>query len=220
MTNASDLDGAISGGGAGRVALPKGTPIGTTVSGVIKSAMVQQRRDYVTGEPKVWGDGNPQQQIAISIQTALRTEPDDDGVRGVYVKVWGRQRDALVEAVRAAGYSKLNEALVPGNHLEVTFTGTAPSNSGNDENLYAYKITRGVQGLDQAVATPQAAQAPVATSPAPVAAPPAAPPAAAPAESPVAKAKQLAALGIDHPTIAAQLGVDISIVPALLASAA
>jgi len=67
------------------------------------------------------------------------------------------------------------------------------------------------------VAQPPAA---VATSPAPAATPAAQPATATTEPTPAQKAKQLAQLGVDHATIAGQLGVDVTVIPALLASAA
>lgn len=212
-----DLDGLVSGGGAGRSAFTKNSPIGTQVTGTIINAFGQQRRDYVTGDPKTWGDGSPQMQIAISIQTSERLDADDDGIRGVYVKTWGPQRDALLEAVRNTGRSKLNEVLVPGATFTAEFYGTQPSKQGSDEKLFRFTITP-PNGLDQAIAAPATAQAPAAAPAAAAPAPVAATPTAAPQETPAAKAKQLAALGVDHTLIAQQLGVDASVVPLLLAS--
>lgn len=219
MTN--DLDGLMSGGGAGPSAFTKNTPLNTTVSGMIISATGMQRRDYVTGDPKVWNDGTPQMQVAVSIQTTLKDGPDDDGVRGVYVKTWGPQRDALLDAVKAAGFSKLSEALVPGAIFTAQFYGTQPSKQGSDEKLFHYRIDPApnasletvMGGPAPATPDPWATTASIPATPVPVA-----PSAAPPAATPAATVKQLRALGMADSLIAQQLGLDESVIPILAAS--
>lgn len=204
------LDDALA-GGSGRTAFTKDSPIGTSITGDIVDAKLQQMRDYVTKEPEFWGDGNPKNQIVISIQTNQSIDADDDGIRAIYIKTWGAQKQALADAVKNAGGTKLTDVVKPGSIFTATFTATRPSKQGSDEKLYTYEITPAPTGLDQAITQPPA-QAPTPAPVAPVATQP------APQETPAVKAKQLAALGIGHDIIAAQLGVDPSIVPALLAS--
>jgi len=217
--SASDLDGLMSGGGAGPSAFTKDTPLNTRVTGTILSATGSQRRDYITGDPKVWNDGSPQMQIAVSIATSARDNADDDGVRGVYIKTWGPQRDALLDAVKAAGFTKLSQALVPGAVFTAEFYGTQPSKQGSDEKLFRFHITPApAASMDAATATPDP-WSPTPATPPPAAPTPAAPPAAAPAvASPAETVKQLRALGIADTIIAQQLGVDESVVPLLAAS--
>lgn len=69
---------------------------------IIKFERIQQR-DFDSGEPKVWDDGNPQMQIVISLQTDEREDEDDDGVRKVYVKEPSQMLAAMRLAVTKAG---------------------------------------------------------------------------------------------------------------------
>ncbi len=39
----------------------------------------RQKRDYDTGEPMTWDDGNPRQQFVVTVQTDLDEGPDDEG---------------------------------------------------------------------------------------------------------------------------------------------
>jgi|GEM_PF-2029980 len=84
--------------------------IGTTYAGEITAnPEVRQRRDIGTGEPLTWKDGNPQQEIIVTIKTEQRDpeKPDDDGTRKVVIKAWGPQMNELKRAVQAAGATDL-----------------------------------------------------------------------------------------------------------------
>src|SRR5690606_40400870 len=78
--------------------------IGATVSGTIcEPPVVQQQRDYTTGELKFWSDGNPMMQLVVTLQTGERDPGivDDDGRRRVYVR--GQLKRAVQRAVKTAG---------------------------------------------------------------------------------------------------------------------
>lgn len=225
------LDQALAGGGGGKSFFTKTSVVGDTITGTIIDATLQQTRDYLTGDPETWDDGNPKQQVAVKVQTDIREDQDDDGVRGVYIKTWGAQRDALQEAIKTAGASKASDVLNPGAGFTASFVGSRPSQKGSDEKLYAYRITPApAAALDGALPAPQAAPAaqavPQTAAPVPAPAPvvpqpaatvtaPAPAPAAPAGESPADKAKQLLALGLDDNTIATATGLDPSVVAIL-----
>ncbi len=76
-------------------AMNKYTPPGTTVAGLIVSdPEVRVVRDYATGEPRLFSDGNPMKQWVFRVQTELRDPsiPGDDGVRAIYVKGHNKKR--------------------------------------------------------------------------------------------------------------------------------
>ena len=54
----------------GEPSLKYETP-GTSHTGKIVSAEVQQQREIDTGKPKFWDDGKPQWQIKVRLQTSL-----------------------------------------------------------------------------------------------------------------------------------------------------
>ena len=242
MSLDNSLDDVLSGGG-GATAFTKDTPMGTTFRGPIIDANVQQIKDIRDQKPKFWDDGRPQQQIVIRIQTDHRNDPDDDGVRALYIKTWGVWKAALSEAVAAGGFSKPSEALAPGNIFADTYYGDKPAAGVglSATKLHRYEITRGSSpALDVAVAAApvqQQYQQPVATAPVaqvappvavpvdqPVAAPAPAPVAAAPAApaaaDPVDTARQLIALGLPDNVIEAQTGVAGVVLAALRGQAA
>lgn len=102
----------------GSVPSAKFPVIGTTVAGRITTPpTVEQQRDYTTGEAKFWDDGKPQMQLVVTLATNLRDPQisDDDGTRRLYVK--GQLKNAVAQAVRAAGA----RGLEVGGLLEVTY---------------------------------------------------------------------------------------------------
>lgn len=159
MTN--PLDEALSGSGA-KSAFNKHSPIGTSVTGQVIDATIRQRTEYKTGTPKFWDDGKPQNQVVVRIQTDQRDDGDDDGIRGVYIKTWGADKDALWEAIRQAGGAKASDVLKPG----AIFTATFVRKDGDDDTaqkFYAYSINPsgaidGALGNGAGAATQAAAQ--------------------------------------------------------------
>jgi hypothetical protein len=89
--------------------------------GVILDAEMRQARDFDTGQPKTWPDGNPVMQYVITIR-----EDDEDVTLyargGNYSAVKGKgqsMKDAIDTAVRAAG-TGIIEA---GAEIEVVYSG-------------------------------------------------------------------------------------------------
>lgn len=92
-----------AGSGARGAKFPKP---GTIVGGKVLSAEVVQSRDE-DGELEFWDDGKPKQKVRVIVQTDLNDGPDDqgredDGKRAIYIKWWGEQRKALIEALTKA----------------------------------------------------------------------------------------------------------------------
>lgn len=87
---------------AGGVPACKFPTIGTTAKGTIVASQVTQQTD-IKGTPKTFDDGNPMQQVVITLQTDLRDPAinDDQGLRKLYVK--GQMQAAIRDALRAAG---------------------------------------------------------------------------------------------------------------------
>jgi hypothetical protein len=91
----------MGGGGAATAKFP--TP-GTVIGGhITEQPTVEQQRDIQSGEKKFWSDGNPMMQMVVTVQTDIRDAAieDDDGKRRIFVK--GQMKNAVADAVRAAG---------------------------------------------------------------------------------------------------------------------
>jgi hypothetical protein len=102
--------------------------INDTVIGDVISAEVRQQTDVDTGEKLTWTDGSPRNQLVITLQTSLRSNDEDDGIRQIFAKGGKHDvaegegqsmKDAIAQAVRNGGGTGLN----PGDHLAVAYTG-------------------------------------------------------------------------------------------------
>ncbi|MFD6531550.1 hypothetical protein [Streptomyces sp. NPDC060184] len=136
-TPPSANDFLMGGGGAPSAAFP--TP-GTIVGGTItETPVVQQQRDLKDGSPKFWSDGNPMMQMVVTVQTEQRDpgNPDDDGKRRLFVK--GQMKNAIADAVRAAGAPGLQV----GGVLEVAYThdGQVTQRGFNAPKQYSARYT-------------------------------------------------------------------------------
>lgn len=112
-----DADQFLMGGG---VPSAKFETVGASVTGTITQRPdVQQRTDFDSGQPLFWPDGKPMLQLKVVLATSQRdpSEPDDDGLRAIYIK--GNMQKAVQQAVRAAGA----KGLEVGGTLTVTYSG-------------------------------------------------------------------------------------------------
>lgn len=131
------LDAAFAGGGTVAAFTATSEP-GTVVSGPITGLTMRQSRDFTTGDPAVWPDGKPKQEVVITIAS-------DQGERAVYIQTWGRAKLALTAAVTASGLQKVSSALGQGNTLTVTFNGKKDAINARGKEFqfrdYTYSIT-------------------------------------------------------------------------------
>lgn len=115
---------------------------GTSISGIIENVTANQIRDFKSHQPKFFDDGHPQMQVLVTINTGV-TDPmvkDDDGRRTVYIKGFGLQRHAWLQALHNAGLRKAAEVR-PGDRFTATFTGFGEANPGmNAPKLFEYVI--------------------------------------------------------------------------------
>lgn len=117
---------------------------GTSISGIIENVTANQIRDFKSRQPKFFDDGQPQMQVLVTINTGV-TDPtveDDDGRRTVYIKGFGLQRHAWLQALHNAGLRKAAEVR-PGDRFTATFTGYGEAKPGlNAPKLFEYVIER------------------------------------------------------------------------------
>ncbi len=108
--------------------------IGTTYSGTVLDFRVDQAKDYDTGKPKFWDDGNPVKQLVVTIQTTERdpSKEGDDGVRALFCG--GQLLKAVREAVRPHG------GIAVGGRIGVKFTSLGEPPVRNGKKLNAPKL--------------------------------------------------------------------------------
>lgn len=213
-----DANDFLSGGG-GRSA--KFDTIGTSITGTIlpspsgDAGEVRQQTEIGTGKPLTWDNGDPKNQLVIKLQTTLREDADDDGVRMLYVK---GSKDPGSKSLTAALTGALQNAkakLAVGGTLTVTYTGNGtPSTTGFTPPKQYQATYAAPSEAFLAPEQPQEAATTVA-APAPIAAAPAVDKAAA-----IGEAKALLAAGLDDATIHAATGVDLNVIAALRNAAA
>jgi hypothetical protein len=131
----------MGGGGAPTAKFP--TP-GTTVGGrITEPPKVEQQRDIQSGEQKFWSNGDPMMQLVVTVQTDQRDPAieDDDGRRRIFVK--GQMKNAVADAVRAAGARGLE---VGGTlHVRYTHDGEQTKRGFSAPKQYAAKYVPAAQ---------------------------------------------------------------------------
>lgn len=117
MSTPINADSFLMGGGGAPSA--KFPALGTSYTGrITEKPAVEQQRDFNSGDPKFWNDGNPMMQLVVTVQTEMRdpSVEDDDGRRRFFVK--GQLKNAVADAVRKSG----GRGLEVGGRLTVTYT--------------------------------------------------------------------------------------------------
>lgn len=105
--------------------------VGTVVRGTVTAAEVWNRLDFASKKKLYWDDGNPRQQLVVTIQTEERENAEDNGLRRLYAKKPGSMLDAIQEAVGSRG-------IAVGGKLTVKYEGDgeAAQKGWNPPKLY------------------------------------------------------------------------------------
>lgn len=140
-----DPNAFLMGGGVKGAKFPD-QQFGTTVTGTItEPPELRQQRDFDDNSLKFFDDGNPMMQLVVKLQTSERdpADPDDDGVRAVYVK--GQLREAVQKAVRAAGADRLEV----GGTLTVRYVRDEPNSRGRGKpkKVYTAQYVRSAEAV-------------------------------------------------------------------------
>jgi hypothetical protein len=154
----------------------KDAPVGATVTGKVTEApSLVQSRDFDSGNPAFWPDGNPK----MSVVTKLMLTNGEE--RGLWAPKPSAMFAAIAEAQKTAG-----ALIAVGGTLTVTFTGTKPAENARLSPQKLYTVTYVAPNAFEAQADPvgaaSAGWAETAQNPPPAWSQPApAAPAAAPA---------------------------------------
>lgn len=176
----------------------KDAKIGDSFTGTITDLETAQVRNYESGEPEFWEDGNPKLQIVVTLATDYSDNAEDDGQRKVYL--FGQKLQAAKAALKEAGLDKLEK----GSKFTIAYAGEKPSSNKKYNNVKLYGITI-VKGTSNPAVDTLLAQG----------AKPASEGAKLSAEQ-VEKVKKLAEAGFDSPEIAETMGVNKYAVDAVL----
>ena len=139
-----DVNSVLMGGGVKSASFEN---FGDFVQGEIIRTEMRQQTKFGSGEPLTWDDGQPRMQIVAVLQTPDQDDEQDEGVRGVYIKVPSQMLRAVREAVRAERADGLEE----GGILSIKYVSDEkPSKKGfNPQKVYEanYRAPRRVQRL-------------------------------------------------------------------------
>jgi hypothetical protein len=111
--------------------------VGDSVTGPITSIDVRPATDYTTKEVLHWPSGDIKEQIVVTIRAEgiVPDDEDDDLQRSVYIKGWGVQRSAFIEAAKA-------HKPEVGDRFTATFVAEKPNpKGGNPAKVYEYRVT-------------------------------------------------------------------------------
>jgi hypothetical protein len=128
-----DLDRMLSGGAKGA----KFENPGDTVSGIVDDVMIRQATEFGTGKPLTFDNGDPREQIVVvlKVDNHIPEDENDDGFRAVYIKGWGQQRRAFIQATRDGGKP------VQGSRFTASFVRLEPSKAGGfPAKVFEYRI--------------------------------------------------------------------------------
>lgn len=110
-----------------------GKPIGTTYVGkVLAPASLVQSRDFETGDPATWPDGNPKMAVVIKLE-----------VDGELRSLWAAKPSAMFAALVAA-QKEAGQRIGEGGTLHVKYTGDVPNAKNprlNAAKQYACRYT-------------------------------------------------------------------------------
>lgn len=131
-----DLDRMLTPSGA-KSYFTRESRVGDSVTGPIVSIDVRPATDYTTKEVMRWPSGDIKEQIVVIIRAEAITpdDGDDDLQRAVYIKGWGVQRSAFIEAAK-------DHKPAVGDRFTATFVAEKPNpKGGNPAKVYEYRIT-------------------------------------------------------------------------------
>lgn len=92
-----------------------------SIEGDVVAQEMAQQVDFDTKKPLTWDDGRPRKKVIVTLQTELREDENDDGLRQLHVRIPSALRTSISEAMREAGKRQL-----VGNHLATTYTKDGP----------------------------------------------------------------------------------------------
>lgn len=136
----------------------KGYGIGDKISGVVVSAERAQQRDFDTGTPMEWDNGDPRMETVIIVGDTGLVDPEmdnDTGERALHLRGGNFK---VAEGTGLAGEVALREAMKkagircePGCKIQAVITGLgeATGRGKNPPKLYTIKLDPPSQGISE-----------------------------------------------------------------------
>lgn len=127
----------------------KDAPVGTSFTGkVLEAPSLVQSKDYETGNPAFWPDGNPKMTVVTKLE-----------IDGQERNLWAPKPSALFAAI-ATAQQAAGAQITVGGTLTVTYTGDKPN---DNPRLHPAKQYQATYTPPDAFATPAAPAATTAT---------------------------------------------------------
>lgn len=155
-------------GGAASIsfAADKGYVRGTFRGGLVLEKKIVPQTKMGTGEVIRWDDGTPREQMVLTLQTAERADPQDDGKRQIFIK-----GDA-VRACREALSAVKSPDIDPGGWYYQAWVDEKPAKKQGYTNQKVYKSIYALPGSPDPLAGQHAPAPQPSAAPGPVAAMP------------------------------------------------
>lgn len=142
MNSQPDANTFLLGGGGKSASFPQ---VGSSVTGLVASPPETRQQTDMSGNPLTWDNGDPRWQLVVPLQTEDRDDPDDDGIRNLYVKgSKDPKSQSLHAAVAAAVVAAGAKGLEIGGRLTVTYVadGVASTRGFNPPKKYEAQYQR------------------------------------------------------------------------------
>jgi len=140
MSNVDEINAFLQ--GAGAKAFPFEN-MGDMVSGKIVEMNKRQQTSIDDGTPQFWNDGSPKMMLVLTLQTELRENEEDDGMRNIYLRggnfevAQGKGTSSLTAVRDAVKRSGSEKGIELGGTLTLQWSGTAPRKGAyNPAKLY------------------------------------------------------------------------------------
>ena len=141
MTERDEINDFLMGNGAKAFPFEE---LGATVKGQIVDMKKQQQTDMQTKKPAYWDNGDPKMMLQVVLQTDLRDDEEDEGLRAVYLRggnptaIKGKGTSGLVAVKDAVKRSGTTKGIEIGGKLTLQFSGEgqAPNKGFNAPKLY------------------------------------------------------------------------------------
>jgi hypothetical protein len=112
--------------------------VGTSYTGILTEDLVKtQVIDFDSKEPKFWKNGDPVMQVVATVQTDLREDDEDNGLRRIFFK------SGALTAFQTEVREKKIGRFGPGTRITITLIGFKPNKDPNMNPANVFDVTIG-----------------------------------------------------------------------------
>jgi hypothetical protein len=131
--------------------------VGTSYTGILTEDLVKtQVIDFDSKEPKFWKNGDPVMQVVATVQTDLREDDEDNGLRRIFFK------SGALTAFQTEVREKKIGRFGPGTRITITLIGFKPNKDPNMNPANVFDVTIGPEIVAWVPAEQRAGRRPAA----------------------------------------------------------